>query len=85
MVVKAQDSGVSDQLRQFGARVRELRSKIGWSQERLAQECRLDRSYIGGVERGERNVSLINIHKIAKALVVPPSRLLETADERAAR
>lgn len=52
----------------FGERVREHRKSKGLSQERLALECELDRSYIGGVERGERNVSLVNIHKIAKAL-----------------
>lgn len=74
-----------DQLRQFGARVRELRLKIGWSQERLAHECQLDRSYIGSVERGERNVSLVNIHKIARALGVAPSKLLEAACERVSK
>lgn len=39
--------------------------------------CDLDRTYIGGVERGERNISLINIHKIAKALGVSPKELME--------
>lgn len=52
----------------FGNRVRELRKQKGLSQEALALLCDLDRSYIGGVERGERNVSLINIHKISNAL-----------------
>jgi transcriptional regulator with XRE-family HTH domain len=59
----------------FGERVRELRKAKGLSQERLALECELDRSYIGGVERGERNVSLINIYKIAKALGISPREL----------
>jgi transcriptional regulator with XRE-family HTH domain len=54
----------------FGKRVREARLERGLSQEALAHEARLDRTYIGGVERGERNVSLINIHKIANALGV---------------
>ena len=58
-------------LRQFGNRVRALRQTRGWSQEALAHRCQLDRSYIGGVERGQRNVSLINVQKIAKALNVP--------------
>lgn len=52
----------------FGKKVRELRKQRGLSQEALALLCDLDRSYIGGVERGERNVSLINIHKISNAL-----------------
>jgi transcriptional regulator with XRE-family HTH domain len=54
----------------FGERVRQLRRKAAISQEELASLAGLDRSYIGGVERGERNVSLVNIHKIAKALKV---------------
>jgi transcriptional regulator with XRE-family HTH domain len=45
------------------------------SQEQLAHEAGLDRSYVGGVERGARNVSLDNIHRLAKALRVPPRDL----------
>ena len=60
----------------FGERVRELRKRKGLSQEALALACDLDRTYIGGVERGERNISLINIHKIAKSLDVRPRELL---------
>ncbi len=59
----------------FGERVRTLRSKRGVSQEQLALACGLDRTYIGGVERGERNISLINIYKIAVALDVPVKEL----------
>ena len=54
----------------FGRRLRELRTKRNLSQEALAMACDLDRTYIGGIERGERNVSLVNIHKIASALDV---------------
>jgi transcriptional regulator with XRE-family HTH domain len=61
----------------FGKRVRELRLARGLSQEDLALQCELDRSYIGGVERGERNVSLINIHRIADALGIPTKGLFE--------
>jgi transcriptional regulator with XRE-family HTH domain len=59
----------------FGERVRELRKKRGLSQEGLALACDLDRTYIGGVERGERNISIVNIHKIAEALGVSKREL----------
>lgn len=62
----------------FGNRIRQLRIKKKLTQEALANEAGLDRSYMGGVERGERNVSLNNIEKIAKALGVEPSELLRT-------
>lgn len=58
--------------KRFGERLRELRKEKGFSQEGLALACELDRTYIGGVERGERNISLLNIHKIAAALDVSP-------------
>ena len=54
--------------RHFGNRLRQLRLNRGLSQEELAHRCELDRSYIGSVERGERNVSLVNICRIAAAL-----------------
>ena len=60
----------------FGERVRALRQLRGFSQEALALAAGLDRTYIGGVERGERNISLINIQKIAFALEVSPADLL---------
>jgi transcriptional regulator with XRE-family HTH domain len=60
----------------FGKRVRELRNQRGLSQEALALACGLDRSYIGGVERGERNISLVNIHKISRALQVSAGELV---------
>jgi len=52
----------------FGAKVRKLRQAKGLSQEAFADVCGLHRTYIGAIERGERNVSLENIEKIAKAL-----------------
>ena len=64
-------------LKIFGERVRSLRNLKGWSQERLALEADLDRSYIGGVERGERNISLLNIVKIADAMEIPVSELVK--------
>jgi transcriptional regulator with XRE-family HTH domain len=57
-------------LQAFGARVRVLRLSKSLSQEGFADLCRLDRTYIGGAERGERNVSLLNIQKIAQALEI---------------
>lgn len=66
-----------DPLQKFGLRLIELRKEKGWSQERLALESGLARSYLGGVERGERNIALLNICKLALALGVAPSLLLE--------
>jgi transcriptional regulator with XRE-family HTH domain len=54
----------------FGKALRQRRHKLGVSQEEFADMCGLDRTYIGGIERGERNVALVNIEKIAKALRV---------------
>lgn len=65
----------TESLRRFGRRVRELRKSKGLSQEALATACGLDRTYIGGIERGERNVSLLNIEKISQALDVPSREL----------
>ena len=67
----------SDILEKFGDRIRELRKECGWSQEEFAAECGLDRTYIGSCERGERNIALRNIEKIAEALSVTISELTE--------
>ena len=61
----------------LGNNIRRFRKSKGWSQERLAEETHLHRTYIGGIERGERNVSLLNIQRIAQALGVNISYLLE--------
>ena len=57
-------------LKQFGDNVKRLRKAKGWSQEDLAKRTKLHRTYIGSIERSERNVSLINIERIANALDV---------------
>jgi len=51
----------------FGRRVRALRDARGWSQEVLAERAGIHRTYVGGIERGLRNVALVNIHRIARA------------------
>jgi transcriptional regulator with XRE-family HTH domain len=61
----------------FGERVREIRRAQSMSQDDLAAGSELDRTYIGGVERGERNISLINILKIAKALGIHHKELMD--------
>lgn len=61
----------------FGKRIRKLRKAKGFSQETFATHCGLDRTYIGGIERGERNVSLRNIEIIAKALNKTISELMQ--------
>lgn len=61
----------------FGNRVRSLRLRRGLSQEKLAELADLHRNYVGGVERGERNVSLLNIVKLARGLNVRPTKLVE--------
>lgn len=64
------------QRRAFGARIRALREEQEMSQEALALAAGLDRSYMGGVERGQRNVSIDNIYRIADALGKPVGALL---------
>lgn len=60
----------------FGQRLRERRNSLGWSLERLAEHAGLHWTYVGSVERGERNVSLINIVKLANAVRVDPGELM---------
>jgi len=61
----------------FGERVRDLRKEKGLSQEQLSFEADLHRTYIGMIERAEKNITLTNIEKIAKALEVEISELLK--------
>jgi len=63
-------------LEKIGNRIKELRLKSELSQEKLSFACELDRTYIGSVERGERNISLINLNKIAAALNILLPELL---------
>lgn len=65
----------------FGRRLREIRLARGLTQEALAEKASLHPTYIGGIERGERNLGLSNLLKLSVALSVPPSSLLSVFDE----
>ncbi|MGO9174910.1 MAG: helix-turn-helix domain-containing protein [Desulfobaccales bacterium] len=60
----------------LGKRIRDVRSKLGISQEELADRCSLHRTYIGGVERGERNISFESLLKISEALQIDCGELV---------
>lgn len=68
-------------LQRFGLHVKDLRLKQGFSQEDLASLCELDRTYISGIERGKRNISLLNILKLAGALQSSASELMNFQDK----
>ena len=63
-------------LKRFARSVKNLRLEKGWSQDELARRADLHRTYIGSIERHERNVSLLNVERIAKALKVDVRDLL---------
>jgi transcriptional regulator with XRE-family HTH domain len=65
----------------LGRAVRRLRSDAAFSQESFADACHLHRTYIGSVERGETNISLDNIERIARTLKIPISRLFAEAEQ----
>jgi transcriptional regulator with XRE-family HTH domain len=69
----------------FGERLRQLRKDAGLSQEGLAHKANLDRSYVGAVERGEVNISLINICILADAIGVQPHDLLLFSDSQSTK
>ncbi|OGH56649.1 MAG: transcriptional regulator [Candidatus Lindowbacteria bacterium RIFCSPLOWO2_12_FULL_62_27] len=75
--MKKKYSGRNPVQARFGERIRKLRKAKGWSQEEFADACDLHRTYIGGIERGERNVSLRNIQKIADSLGTAVRKLFE--------
>lgn len=65
----------------FGLAVRQFRKARGLSQEAFADECGIDRSYMCGVERGERNIAMINIDRVIKALGMQPSEFFKALDQ----
>ncbi|MHB1938729.1 MAG: helix-turn-helix domain-containing protein [Acidobacteriaceae bacterium] len=72
IVLTTQDTRIT-----FGKSVRKLRLSLGLSQEELAERANLHRNCIGGIERGERNLGLINLVELAHALSVKPAKLLD--------
>lgn len=64
-------------LQKFGRDLANLRKERGWSQEKLAIESGLARSYLGGVERGQRNIAVLNILKLARTLGCNPGELFK--------
>lgn len=64
----------------FSRRLKFLREAAGLSQEELASRSRLDRTYVSGCERGIRNPTLISLERLAYALNVPPSAMLEGSE-----
>ena len=67
----------------MGERIRALRTKAGYSQESFADAAGVHRTYMGTLERGEANVSLSNMHKIARALGITLSELFKSVEKRA--
>ncbi len=65
----------------LGRALREFRVERGLSQERLAQNSGMDRTYVGGIERGERNPAYANVRRLAAALEIRASKLLARAEE----
>ncbi|WP_157670778.1 helix-turn-helix domain-containing protein [Chitinibacter sp. GC72] len=72
---------MNQELISFGLKIRQLRTARGLSQEQLGQQADLDRTYISGIERGVRNLSLLNLFRLAKALGVSPSVFFEEGSE----
>jgi len=65
-----------DLLTRLGDRVRKLRKKRGWTQAEMAEKVGIDRSFLADVERGKRNISIVNLHVIAGGLQASLSKLL---------
>lgn len=65
----------------FGQAVKTRRLELGLSQEAFAEKAQLHRTYIGGVERGKRNVALLNMIQIAQALELTPGEFLEKVSD----
>ncbi len=64
-----------ESFREIGHRLRQRREALGWMQAELARRCRLHKAYVGFVERGERNASLVNLRRLARVLRLPLTEL----------
>ena len=73
---------MSKLFRIVGSNIKKYRKMLNFSQEKLADDTGLHRTYIGSVERGERNISILNLEKIASALKIEPSQLLKENSEQ---
>jgi transcriptional regulator with XRE-family HTH domain len=80
MAKKSPTHAGSEPLRKLGAQVRQARQSKGLSQEQLAVDAVLDRSYLSGIELGKHNMTLMNLVKLAEALDLKPSELLGRAE-----
>jgi transcriptional regulator with XRE-family HTH domain len=69
----------------LGQRIRELRARAGFSQESFADHCKLHRTYQGGIERGEHNLTIQTLMTVAKGLGVSMSKLLEDIEKQVER
>ncbi len=76
-----EDESIENDCKKLGARLRQLRQEQGWSQETFAAEARLDRTYVGGIERGERNPSLKNLARLADTLGIAVKELFESTSK----
>lgn len=65
--------------KQLGSVIRKKRQELDYSQEAFASKCGVHRTYMGAIERGERNISLMNIIRVSNAMNLKPSKLLELA------
>jgi transcriptional regulator with XRE-family HTH domain len=74
---------MSSLLLKLGASVRQRRERLGFSQEAFASKCGVHRTYVGKVERGEQNVSMSSLARLARGLGVPVWQLVREAEEAA--
>lgn len=76
-MVNRENTVENDPLILFGKRLAKIRKELGWSQEGLAIESGMARSYLSGIERGKRNVALLNLCKLAQTLNVSMKDLMD--------